>query len=62
MLGALATHFPFETAVGLNGRVWFKAAAVGQTIAVKRVLEGYDAGDIRAEKVELDRAVKGFLA
>ena len=48
--------------MGLNGRVWFKAASVGQTIAVKRALEGYDVGEIRAEKVELDRAVKGFLS
>ena len=62
LLSVLAAHFPFETAVGLNGRVWFKAASVGQTITVKRVLEGYDTGEIRADKVDLDRAVKSFLA
>lgn len=62
LLTALAGHFPFETAVGLNGRIWFKAGTVGQTIALKRVLEGYDAGEIGKGKGEVDKAVKGFLA
>ena len=39
-----------------------KAASVGQTIAIKRVLEGYDLGEIGAEKSDLDRIVKGYLA
>ncbi len=62
LLTSLAGHFPFEMAVGLNGRIWFKAGTVGQTIALKRVLEGYDAGEIGLGKGEIDRAVKGVLA
>lgn len=59
LLKALAAQFPFETAVGLNGRIWFKAGFVGQTIALKRVLEGYDSGEIRAR--DAGSAVKRFL-
>ena len=60
LLTGMAAQFPFETAVGLNGRIWFKAQSVGQTIASKRALEGYDTGEIRAE--DGGKAVKGFLA
>jgi exosome complex component RRP40 len=52
---------PFETAIGLNGRIWIKAQSVNQTIALKRVLEGIDAGEIRAEKTTIEKAVKALL-
>lgn len=61
LLATLATQFPFETAVGLNGRVWFKAETVSQGIALKRVLEGVDDGIIGLGKGEIEAAVQRFL-
>jgi len=62
LLPTLASQFPFETAVGLNGRIWLKAGSVSETIALNRVLEGCDAGEVGVREREVDRAVRGFLA
>ncbi|ORY31352.1 hypothetical protein BCR39DRAFT_526256 [Naematelia encephala] len=62
LLTYLATSIPFETAIGLNGRIWFKSPTVGQMIALKRVVEGVDAGDIVVDKTEIERVAKAFLA
>lgn len=61
ILPTLAVQFPFETAIGLNGRIWIKAGTISQTIALKLVLEGVDSGEIGEGKAELDKAVKVFL-
>ncbi len=63
LLQFLAAHIPFETAIGLNGRVWFKAASVEGTITLQRVIEAVDAGTLDAsDKSAVDKAVKRFLA
>jgi exosome complex component RRP40 len=62
LLPALAAQFPFETAIGMNGRVWFKAAEIGQTIAIKRVLESVEKGEVGMSKEEVGRAVRDFTA
>lgn len=63
LLPLLAAHIPFETAIGLNGRVWFKASSVEGTIALQRIIEAVDSGDLdAADKTAVDKAVKRFLA
>lgn len=63
LLQMLAAHIPFETAIGLNGRVWFKAASVDGTIALQRVIEAVDSGVLDAtDKGAVDKTVKRFLA
>ena len=39
VLKALAQHIPFEVAIGLNGRVWCRAATLGDAIVVANALE-----------------------
>ncbi|PWN35832.1 uncharacterized protein FA14DRAFT_134220 [Meira miltonrushii] len=43
LLARLATHFPFEVAIGVNGYVWVRAKNVKHVIAVGKVLERADA-------------------
>lgn len=62
LLQTLAAQFPFETAIGMNGRIWVKAGSVGETIALKRVIEAVDKGELGTSKTELDGAVKRMLA
>lgn len=45
LLSRLASHFPFEVAIGVNGYVWVKAGQPKHVIAVGKVLE-------RADKVK----------
>lgn len=42
LLSRLATHFPFEVAVGVNGHVWVRASQPKHVIAVGKVLERAD--------------------
>lgn len=46
----------------MNGRIWVKAPAVGQTIALKRVIEAYDRGEIGSDKAQIAKTVKQMLA
>lgn len=62
LLHTLAAQIPFEIAVGLNGRIWFKSPSVSETIALKRVIEGVEDGSIGTERKEVERALKTFLA
>eukprot|EP00920_Eleutheroschizon_duboscqi_P036177 GHVT01087461.1.p1 GENE.GHVT01087461.1~~GHVT01087461.1.p1 ORF type:complete len:305 (-),score=32.35 GHVT01087461.1:1810-2724(-) len=39
VLERLGEKFPFETAVGLNGRVWIRAGSVADTFAIAQILE-----------------------
>ncbi|UZJ51988.1 hypothetical protein CBS101457_001308 [Exobasidium rhododendri] len=42
LLARLASHFPFEVAVGVNGYVWVRAGQAKHVIAVGKVLEQAD--------------------
>ncbi|KZW04395.1 hypothetical protein EXIGLDRAFT_635935 [Exidia glandulosa HHB12029] len=42
LLPLLGARFPLEAAVGVNGRVWFKAPDARQTIAVARCIDMLD--------------------
>lgn len=42
LLSRLATHFPFEVAVGVNGYIWVRAGSPRHVIAVGKVLERAD--------------------
>ncbi|MCO5549667.1 hypothetical protein L7F22_003140 [Adiantum nelumboides] len=42
LLARLATHFPFEVAIGVNGYIWVRAKNVKHVIAVGKVLERAD--------------------
>ncbi|KAK4686094.1 exosome complex component RRP40, partial [Tremellales sp. Uapishka_1] len=62
LLPTLAGQIPFETAIGLNGRIWVKAGTVAQTIALKRVVEDVDGGELEVEQKAIEKAVRGHLA
>jgi exosome complex component RRP40 len=38
-LAFLGEHFPFETAVGMNGRVWVNSEDVQQTILISNAIQ-----------------------
>ncbi|KZO96954.1 hypothetical protein CALVIDRAFT_536876 [Calocera viscosa TUFC12733] len=38
LLPSLAQKFPFEVAVGMNGRVWLRAGSVKATVAISRAI------------------------
>jgi len=42
--------------------VWFKTESVDQSIALRRVIELVDAGELGVEKAEVDATVKSLLA
>jgi exosome complex component RRP40 len=42
LLPLLGSHFPLDTAIGTNGRVWISAKEVKQTIAAARCIEAAD--------------------
>ena len=50
VLKALANYIPFEVAIGLNGRVWCRAATLGDAIVVVNALE--NAAFLEANAVE----------
>ena len=62
LLPTLASHVPFETAIGLNGRIWLKTSTTSETIALKRIIERVDQGSILLEKSAIEQAVKLCLA
>lgn len=63
LLPTLAAHIPFEIAIGLNGRVWFKSPSISEAIALKRVLEDVNEGKVDpGDKQQLERTLKGYLA
>lgn len=47
--------FAFEITLGMNGRIWLNAPSVGKTIALKRILEAVDAGEVSWDMNELSR-------
>lgn len=42
LLPFLGARFPFEAAVGMNGRVWVNAKEIKQTIVLIRCIEAAD--------------------
>ena len=62
LLPTLAAKLPFETAIGINGRIWLKAQTISETIALKRIIEGVDDGSIPVEKGPLEKKFKEFMA
>jgi exosome complex component RRP40 len=50
LLPTLAAKFPFETAIGVNGRIWVKADTVGRTIALGRMIEAVDSGALAVDE------------
>jgi exosome complex component RRP40 len=57
LLPLLGKRFPFEVAVGMNGRVWVAAKEIKKTIALIRSIEAVDpdGGGLP------ERGVKDFL-
>lgn len=50
---------PYETAIGMNGRLWIHGATPVATIALKRVLEAVDRGAVDGdERKEVERWMK----
>lgn len=39
ILALLGQHFPFETAVGMNGRVWVNSEEVKNTILISNAIQ-----------------------
>jgi exosome complex component RRP40 len=62
LLPLLAAHIAFEICIGLNGKVWFKSTTISEGIALKRVLEAVDAGELEVEKKGVERALKEYMA
>jgi exosome complex RNA-binding protein Rrp4 len=57
IIGAL--NAPYETAIGMNGRIWIHGASPVSTIALKRVLEAVDRGALDGEeREEVERWLK----
>jgi hypothetical protein len=42
--------------------VWFKTESIVQSIALRRVIEQVDAGEVGGDKAEIEAAVKALLA
>lgn len=61
VLHALAAHLPFEVAIGLNGRVWCRAATLGDAIVVVNVLENAAHLDGAASVVPMCAQVLGAM-
>ena len=62
LLPTLAAHIAFEICIGLNGKIWFKSTTISEGIALKRILESVDSGDLEVEKGALERALREYMA
>jgi exosome complex RNA-binding protein Rrp4 len=56
LIGAL--NAPYETAIGMNGRLWINGATPLATIALKRLLEAVDRGAVEGDKDSVEAWVK----
>jgi exosome complex RNA-binding protein Rrp4 len=63
-LRTLAATLSFEVCIGMNGKLWINSGSgnISEGIALKRVLERIDAGELGEEKDVLERALKEYLA
>jgi len=57
LLPLVGSRFPFEAAVGMNGRIWVSAKETKQTIALARCIEASDSDGGALDEVGL----KSFL-
>jgi exosome complex component RRP40 len=62
LLPTLAAHIAFEICIGLNGKIWFKSTTISEGIALKRILEGVDSGELEMEKGAVERALREYMA
>lgn len=63
LLPTLAAHVAFEICIGLNGKVWFKTTSISEGIALKRIIEMVDAGDLAAgDKQAVERSLREYMA
>ena len=62
LLPTLAAHIAFEICIGLNGKIWFKSTTISEGIALKRILESVDTGDLEMEKGTVERALREYMA
>ena len=62
LLPTLAAHIAFEICIGLNGKIWFKSTTISEGIALKRILESVDNGDLEVEKGAVERALREYMA
>lgn len=62
VLPTIASVFPFEIAIGLNGRVWMKAETVGETLAMKRLIESVDDHIIPVEEKAIKEKLREYLS
>ncbi|ODO05238.1 exosome complex component RRP40 [Cryptococcus wingfieldii CBS 7118] len=62
LLPAIASAFPFEISIGLNGRVWLKAETVSETLAMKRVIEGVNDGVLGVEEAAVKAKIQEYMA
>ena len=47
----------------MNGKVWFKSTTISEGIALKRVIEAVDSGELKAEdKQSVERSLKEYMA
>lgn len=49
---------PYETAIGMNGRLWINGASPLATIALKRALEAVDRGVVEGDKESVEAWMK----
>lgn len=62
VMSELAKHFPFETAIGLNGRVWINSELTDRTMLVIQALnEMTERGMVNASVHEIRKLVKTKL-
>ncbi|KAF8319753.1 exosome complex exonuclease RRP40 [Clavulina sp. PMI_390] len=61
LLPKLGARFPFEIAIGMNGRVWFKAPDTPHTILFSRAVEWADDSDPDQKGLLTDVDVKRWL-
>lgn len=62
LLPTLAAHIAFEICIGLNGKIWFKSTTISEGIALKRILEAVDSGNLEVEKGVVERALREYMA
>lgn len=58
----IASVFPFEIAIGLNGRVWMKAETVGETLAMKRLIESVNDHIVPVEEKAIKQKLQEYLS
>jgi exosome complex component RRP40 len=62
VMSELAKHFPFEAAIGLNGRVWINSGSTQHTILIGRTLaELTGKGMVNSSIAEIKRLIKSLL-